>query len=129
MKKLNILYWIFTGLYAAFIILTAIPDVVSSPDAVKMIVTQLGYPAYFLPFVGVAKVLGGIVLLVPGFPRLKEWAYAGLVFDLMGALYSFIAIGLPASDWLAMLLFFAVLGASYFFYHKRLKALALKQAK
>ena len=129
MKRLNILYWIFTGLYAAVIILTSIPHVMSSADSVKMIVTQLGYPAYFLPFIGVAKVLGGIVLLLPGFPRLKEWAYAGLTFDLLGALYSFIAIGLPASDWLAMLLFFAVLGASYFFYHKRLKALALKQVK
>ena len=125
MKKLNILYWVFTALYAIFIFVTAIPNVISNPDSVTMIVKQLGYPLYFVPFIGVAKCLGAIVLVVPGYPRLKEWAYAGLTFDLVGAVYSFIAIGVPAPQWLPMLIFFIVLGLSYFFYHKRLKAKAL----
>ena len=115
MKKVNILYWIFTGLYAAFIIVSSIPNVISSASSVDMVVKQMGYPAYFLPFIGVAKILGGIALLVPGFPRIKEWAYSGLMFDLIAAVYSFIALGLPVSNWVPMFLFVAVLGASYFF--------------
>ena len=126
MKKVNILYWVFTGLYAAFIIFTAIPNVVSSASSVEMIVKQMGYPSYFLPFIGVAKILGGIALLVPGFPRIKEWAYSGLMFDLIAAGYSFMALGLPVSNWAPMFLFVAVLGASYFFYHKRLTMLSAR---
>jgi uncharacterized membrane protein YphA (DoxX/SURF4 family) len=126
MKKVNILYWVFTGLYAAFIIFTSIPNVISSASSVEMIVKQMGYPAYFLPFIGVAKILGGIALLVPGFPRIKEWAYSGLMFDLIAAIYSFIALGLPVSNWVPMFLFVAVLGASYLFYHKRLNMLSAR---
>ncbi|MEO5683520.1 MAG: DoxX family protein [Chitinophagaceae bacterium] len=129
MKKLNILYWVFTGLYAAVIFLTAIPNVISNADSVNLIVKQMGYPAYFVPFIGVAKCLGAIILVIPGFPRLKEWAYAGLAFDLIAAVYSFIALGFPITGWLPLLLFFVVLGCSYFFYHKRLKALSLQGAK
>lgn len=122
MKKINIAYWIITGLYGLFIIATSIPDVTSNPDAVKIVTTQMGYPAYFIPFIGIAKILGGIAILIPGFPRIKEWAYAGLAFDLIGALYSMIAIGTPAKNWSFMFVFIAVLFASYFLYHKRLKA-------
>jgi len=124
MKKLNILYWIFTGLYAAVIFLTSIPNVMANEDSVKIVVNVLGYPHYFLPFIGIAKCLGAIALVLPGMPRLKEWAYAGLTFDLVGAVYSFISVGIPAKDWLPVLLFFVVLALSYFFYHKRLKARA-----
>ena len=87
MKKTNIIYWIFTGLFGAVMLLTSIPDILMVPDAVAFI-TKLGYPVYFAPFIGVAKVLGVIAILIPGFPRIKEWAYAGLAFDLIGAVYS-----------------------------------------
>ena len=119
MKKVNILYWIFTGIFAAFMFMSAIPDVFSSPIAVKGMHEGLGYPLYFIPFIGVAKVLGVIAILTPGFPRLKEWAYAGLVFDLTGATYSIIASGQPASAWafMAIPILFAIL--SYTFFHKR----------
>ncbi|HEY7235517.1 MAG TPA: DoxX family protein [Gemmatimonadaceae bacterium] len=49
------------------------------------IITHLGYPAYLLVILGIFKVLGGIVLLAPKLPRLKEWAYAGVFFELTGA--------------------------------------------
>ncbi|HSY76187.1 MAG TPA: DoxX family protein [Bacteroidia bacterium] len=124
MKKVNIAYWIVTGLYGLFIIGTSIPDVTNNPDAVKIITTQLGYPAYFTVFIGIAKILGGIAILIPGFPRIKEWAYAGLAFDLIGATYSTIAVGEPASHWGFMAIFFAVLFTSYALYHKRLKGQA-----
>jgi hypothetical protein len=122
MKATNITYWISTVLFALFIIGTSIPDVTSNADAVKIVTTQLGYPAYFIPFIGVAKILGGIAMLVPGFPRIKEWAYAGITFDLIGATYSMIAVGESAKNWSFMLVFFVVLFTSYFSYHKRLKA-------
>ena len=124
MKKINIIYWILTGLYSLFIIASSIPGVMSAPDSVKIMVTQLGYPAYFIPFLSVAKILGGIALLVPGFPRIREWAYAGLFFDLISAIYSFIAINIPASGWFPIIIFLLVLAGSYYFYHKRLKMAA-----
>ncbi len=53
----------------------------------------LGYPLYFFHILGFWKVLGAIAILVPRFPRLKEWAYAGIFFDLTGAAASCVAVG------------------------------------
>jgi hypothetical protein len=78
---------------------------------------ELGYPLFFVPFIGVAKLLGVIAILVPGFPRLKEWAYAGLYFDLIGATFSILAVGKP--DWLFMVLPLALATTAYVFYQKR----------
>ena len=117
MKTTNILYWVFTGLFAAFMLMSAIPDIISDPVALKGMHDGLGYPLYFIPFIGVAKALGVVAILVPGYPRIKEWAYAGFAFDLLGATYSIISIGTP--DWLFMFIPLAVFVASYSFYHKR----------
>jgi hypothetical protein len=57
------------------------------------VVPALGYPMYFFAILGVWKVLGAIAILAPGFPRLKEWAYAGIFFDLTGAAASVAAVG------------------------------------
>jgi uncharacterized membrane protein YphA (DoxX/SURF4 family) len=127
MKAINITYWIFTVLLALGMGLGAIPDVISSPDAVKLVCDHLHYPAYFLPFIGIAKILGAITVLVPGFPRLKEWAYAGFTFDLIGAIYSSIAVGDPPQMWAPIFIGFIILFGSYIFHHKRKVALA--QAK
>src|SRR6186713_915272 len=91
MKKTKTWYWIVTILFAGFMIFSAVPDIMLSPDAVTMI-TGLGYPKYFIVFIGVAKLLGAIAILIPGLNRLKEWAYAGLFFDLIGAFYSLNAV-------------------------------------
>jgi hypothetical protein len=98
MKHSKGLYWIVTGLMSAFMVMAAIPDILRIPQAVEVF-THLGYPTYPLPFIGIAKTLGVIAVITPGFPRLKEWAYAGLVFDLIGALYSRISVGDPPSAW------------------------------
>jgi uncharacterized membrane protein len=87
MKKINILYWTFTGLFALAMLLSGIQNALVTPDSVA-ILNHLGYPEYIIPFLGVAKILGAIAIVVPGIPRLKEWAYAGLFFDLTGATYS-----------------------------------------
>src|SRR2546430_16157496 len=65
-------------------------SVVSGPF-VADVITHLGYPVYLLTILGVWKLAGGVTLLVPGFPRLKEWAYAGIFFELTGAAASFVA--------------------------------------
>jgi hypothetical protein len=117
MKKTNIFYWIFTGLFVAMMLGSAIPDVLSSPIAVKGMHEELGYPVYFIPFIGIAKVLGVLAILLPVSARLKEWAYAGLVFDLIGATFSIIAIGKP--DWMFMIIPLFLAAASYVLYHKK----------
>ncbi|WP_205511549.1 DoxX family protein [Longitalea arenae] len=119
MKKTNIFYWVFTGLFAFLMLGSAIPDIMSHPVAIQGMHVELGYPKFFVPFIGVAKLLGVIAILVPGFPRIKEWAYAGLFFDLIGATFSILAIGKP--DWMFMSLPLALATASYVFYHKRRK--------
>ena len=119
MKKTNIFYWVFTGLFSAMMLGSAIPDVISSPIAVQGMHAELGYPVYFIPFIGVAKVLGVLAILLPLSARIKEWAYAGLVFDLIGATFSIIAIG--KLDWMFMILPLFLAIASYVFYHKRKK--------
>ncbi len=117
MKKTKTLYWIITGLFGAFMLFSAIPDFLVVPDAVTFI-THLGYPKYFIPFIGLAKILGVIAIVVPGFPRIKEWAYAGLCFDLIGASYSVISTdGLqPQVSFMALPITF--LFVSYYLYHK-----------
>jgi hypothetical protein len=126
MKKTKIFYWIFTALLAAFMTMSAIPDVISTQQAIDIISTHLGYPGYIIPFLGIAKLLGVIAILIPGFPRLKEWAYAGFVFDLTGAAYSSISVGDPFSGWVFVLLPLTVLACSYIFYHKLKNAGKLK---
>ena len=117
MKKTKTLYWIITGLFSAFMLFSAVPDILVMPDAVTFM-AHLGYPKYIIPFLGVAKLLGVIAILVPGFPRIKEWAYAGLFFDLAGAIYSIICTaGIDAS--MLFMVLPVIFGAlSYIYYHK-----------
>lgn len=121
MKKTRIFYWIFTGLFAAFMLSSAIPDILSLPIAVEGMHKGLGYPVYFIPFIGVAKLLGSLAILLPIAPRIKEWAYAGLVFDLIGATYSIIAVGGTPDQWGFMIVPLLLAYLSYRFYHKKLK--------
>jgi len=123
MKKTKITYWILTGLFAFVMLGSAIPDIMVDPMAIVGF-KEMGMPAYLIPFLGIAKLLGVIAILVPGFPRIKEWAYAGLVFDLIGATYGVMSIGKPAAAWLPMLIILALGFLSYVFYHKKQKAIA-----
>jgi uncharacterized membrane protein YphA (DoxX/SURF4 family) len=117
MKSRRTLYWIFTGLMAAFMLMASIPDVLQIPQAIA-IFTHLGYPTYLLPFIGIAKILGVVAVLLPGFWRLKEWAYAGLVFDLIGALYSHLSVQDPPSAWGFPVIGLFLVTGSYFFYRE-----------
>ena len=119
MKKTNIFFWIITGLFSAFMLFSAIPDILVTPDAVKFL-NGLGYPTYIIPFLGVAKLLGVIAILIPGFVTIKEWAYAGLFFDLAGATYSSIAVGGFQPQILFMVLPITFLFLSYYLWKKKL---------
>ncbi|WP_141994141.1 DoxX family protein [Bacillus sp. B4EP4a] len=121
MKKVKIIYWIFTGLLLALMVFGSIPDIMSVPDAVALF-NHLGYPTYLLPFIGIAKLLGVVAILIPGFPRIKEWAYAGFVFDLTGAMYSSISVGDPANGWLLFIIGYILIAGSYIYHHKILKS-------
>jgi uncharacterized membrane protein YphA (DoxX/SURF4 family) len=98
-KAKTILYWITTSLIALETFVGGVIDlthgrtgVVSGPF-VTQVVTSLGYPAYILAIIGILKIPGAITIVVPGFLRLKEWAYAGIVFELAGAAASQAACG------------------------------------
>jgi uncharacterized membrane protein YphA (DoxX/SURF4 family) len=92
MKGKRIGYWVTTAIVAFVLLVGGAMDLMRPADAVELI-THLGYPLYFMTIIGAWKVLGAIVLLVPRVPRLKEWAYAGIVFDFTGALASHAARG------------------------------------
>jgi hypothetical protein len=120
MKKLNIWYWIVTGLFVVFMLFSGITNLWVTPESVQLVSDHLGYPHYFVAYIGLAKMVGAVVLVLPGLPRLKEWAYAGLFYDLLTATFSFYAVGDPVVQWLPMLVFMMVLFASYMLYHRRL---------
>jgi len=92
-------YWIATVLIALETFAGGIVDLlhgrtnVFSGVPVVDIVTRLGYPVYLLTILGIWKLCGSITLIVPGLLRLKEWAYAGIIFELTGAIASWVAIG------------------------------------
>ena len=118
MKKTNLFYWLTTGLLAALMTMSGMSNLLSVPEAIAGL-AHLGYPAYLSPFLGAAKLLGVLAILVPGFPRLREWAYAGFGFDLAGAMYSGLAVGDPVAQWLPLLVGFALIAASYYFNKRR----------
>ena len=110
--------WVVTGLMAALMVLSAVPDVLRIPGALAVF-RHLGYPPYLLVFLGTAKILGVAAVLAPGVLRLKEWAFAGLTFDLTGALYSHLSVGDPASVWMPAAIGLALMAGSYVAYRKR----------
>lgn len=91
-KRNKIIYWIATLWLSLGMIATAIVQLMRIDDEVKMM-KDLGYPLYFLTLIGTWKLLGVIAVLIPKFPMLKEWAYAGFFFAMSGAVFSHIAIG------------------------------------
>lgn len=111
-KARTIGYWVSTGLLAFAFAAGGVGDLSGAPQVLEGM-THLGYPAYFATILGVWKVLGAVALLAPRFPRLKEWAYAGIFFDLTGAAYSHAVSGDPAGKVITPLVLVAVAAASW----------------
>jgi len=121
MKTIKIIYWICTVIICGLMLFSAVMTFIPNPQNAEM-AKHIGYPDYIFKFLAVAKILAVIAILVPGYPRLKEWAYAGLFFDMLGATYSFFAIGDPVAAWAPIIVFIAILLGSYFTYHKKVAA-------
>ncbi len=107
MKAKRIIYWVTTTLIALETLAGGLVDLahgrtnVFSGPLVVDVVTKLGYPIYVLAILGIWKLAGAIVLLVPRLPRLKEWAYAGIIFELTGAVASWLFIGDKTGQFIA----------------------------
>jgi DoxX-like family len=112
LKSKTIFYWVTTSLIAFELLYGADWDLTRRPDVVT-VMTHLGYPFYLLTIIGVWKVLGVIALLVPRFPRLKEWAYAGAFFEKTGAVLSHVARGDHTGELVVPLAFSALTLASW----------------
>ena len=105
-------YWIATALVAFSMGSGGVADALRIQPVVEGM-TKLGYPIYFCIILGVWKVLGTIAILIPGTPRLKEWAYAGIAFDLTGAAASHLFAGDPFTEAIAPLVLTALTFASW----------------
>jgi DoxX-like family len=113
-KRNKIIYWISTIWLALGMLSTAIVQLIKLKEEVASI-TQLGYPIYFLTILGVWKILGIVAVLIPKFPLLKEWAYAGFFFAMSGATLSHIASGNPLIKILPSLLLLILTVVSWYF--------------
>jgi hypothetical protein len=121
-KSTNIIYWVSTIIFSGLMIFSAVGGVEPSKQAIQLMHDYLGYPVYFIQFISIAKLVGSVAILIPGLNRIKEWAYAGLFFDLGGAIYSGVAAAGKFDPMMLMLLLWVLPGiVSYYFWHKKLK--------
>jgi len=114
-----ITYWVTTVIIGLETLAGGVTDLakgrtmlIAGPPVAE-VVTHLGYPLYLLLILGVWKLLGGIVLLSPSLPRLKEWAYAGVFFELTSAAASWVLHGDPPREWISPLVLAAIAIASW----------------
>jgi hypothetical protein len=126
-KTRSLVYWISTIVFALLMIFSAVGGLQPTQQAIDLMHKSLGYPIYFIQYISVAKLLGSIVILIPGLRTIKEWAYAGLFFDLSGAIYS----GIASSGFDPMMLTMAIWIVpgivSYYLWHKKLKEYLFSQ--
>lgn len=132
-KRNKIIYWVSTLWLCLGMLSTGMVQLLRmqaegavAPPGVEGIV-HLGYPVYFLTILGVWKILGVIALLIPGFPLLKEWAYAGFFFIMSGALFSHIATGDPLVENFPSLLLLVLTVVSWYFRPSDRKVAAVAQ--
>jgi hypothetical protein len=112
-KRNKLIYWIATIWLALGMVSTGIVQLLKVQDEVDVI-TRLGYPVYFLTLLGIWKIVGVIVILLPKLALLKEWAYAGFFFAMTGAIFSHVASGNPNEIYPALLLLVLALISWYF---------------
>jgi len=113
-KRNKIIYWIATVWLALGMAATGYVQLIRMNEEAGMM-ARLGYPLYFLTILGVWKMLGVIAVLVPKFPLLKEWAYAGFFFAMSGAVFSHAAIGDSAKEFFGPCLLIVLTVVSWYF--------------
>lgn len=109
----RIVYWVTTGLFSLVLVVGGAANVLGFEEQAQSM-RNLGYPAYLMLFLGPAKLFAVGAVLAPGLPLLKEWAYAGLCFLLMGAAYSHIRAGDP-TEMITLPIFVWAAGACSYF--------------
>lgn len=113
-KRNKIIYWVATLWLALGMLSTGIVQLIKMQAEVDKI-TQLGYPLHLLTLLGVWKILGVIAILVPKFPLLKEWAYAGFFFAMSGAIVAHLAVGDEAKEFFGPSLLLVLTVVSWYF--------------
>src|SRR6476620_11843331 len=113
----KIIYWIATIWLALGMLATGSGQLfkMKNGQGGADMITHLGYPVYLLTFLGIWKILGAIAVLIPKFPLLKEWAYAGFFFIMAGAIFSHIASGDPVNEIFPALLLLVLIVVSWYF--------------
>lgn len=115
MTKTNrIIYWGATGWLALGMLSTGIVQLLQTKEETARF-SNLGFPLYLLTIIGIWKILGVIAVLVPKFPVLKEWAYAGFFFVMSGAIISHLAVADAAKEIFGPALLLALTGVSWYF--------------
>jgi uncharacterized membrane protein YphA (DoxX/SURF4 family) len=123
----KIIYWISTIWLALGMTSTGIVQLSKQQAGVEA-VTRLGYPAYLLTILGVWKILGVVAVLIPKFPLLKEWAYAGFFFAMSGAVISHIVSGDAMNEIFPPLLLLILTVVSWYFRPVERKIISVNQA-
>lgn len=113
-KRDKIIYWVSTLWLGLGMVSTGLVQILKVPEEVENI-TKLGYPVYFMTILGTWKILGTIAVLIPKFPVVKEWAYAGFFFAMTGATISRIFAGDAITQMFPSLLLLALTLVSWYF--------------
>jgi uncharacterized membrane protein YphA (DoxX/SURF4 family) len=113
-KRNKIIYWIATLWLALGMTATGVVQLIKMKDETALM-AHLGYPAYLLTIIGVWKILGVIVVLIPKFTLLKEWAYAGFFFVMSGAVFSHFAVGDGGKEFFGPVLLIVLTIVSWYF--------------
>ena len=113
-KRDKVIYWIATLWLALGMTSTGVVQLMKIDEEIALM-EGLGYPIYLLTILGVWKILGVIAVLIPKFPLLKEWAYAGFFFNMSGAVFSHIASGSAGQDYFGPILLIVLTVVSWYF--------------
>lgn len=125
-KRDKIIYWVATIWLALGMLSTGIVQLIKMQEEVDVI-TNLGYPIYILTMLGVWKILGVVAVLIPKFPLVKEWAYAGFFFIMTGAILSHLVVGDGAKELFGPTLLLILTVVSWYFRPADRKIISVNQ--
>ncbi|MBR9860552.1 DoxX family protein [bacterium] len=113
-KRNKIIYWV-ASIWLALAMLASAVQQIFNIGGFEEIMERLDYPPYFSVIIGIWKVAGVVVLLLPRLPTIKEWAYAGFFFVMTGALFSHIAVGDPLTEAIPSIVLLVMVLTSWYF--------------
>ena len=117
MKSKKIIYWVLKVLITIFFLNASIMELIKNESSVG-VYQYLGFPLYMMSFIAICRILALVVIWIPNYKRLKEWAYSGLVIDVVGATYSIYMVSMEFTAILIPLLVLTIVLGVYFLYHQ-----------